>query len=207
MLCLLLLLSVTAVFPVTVSGGRAAPPENAGGLKTAMTLIISGNGRMAITIITMTRRRGGTNITTVLVEEGVTEIGRYSFSHCESLTNVLLPSTLTTINAGAFENCTSLKQIDIPYGVTEILSGAFRYSGLTSVDVPDSVTWLDYYAFYYCRDLQSAKLSSSMGFVDSFTFHGCDSLTYVDIPNSVTRIFSSGFSDCPSFAGAHRPAR
>ncbi|MEE0957674.1 MAG: leucine-rich repeat protein [Ruminococcus sp.] len=198
MLCLLLLLSVTAVFPVTVSAATSGTTGKCKWSKNGTTLIISGNGRMGYYDYYNDPAPWGTNITTVLVEEGVTEIGRYSFSHCESLTNVLLPSTLTAINAGAFENCTSLKQIEIPYGVTEILSGAFRYSGLTSVDVPDSVTWLDYYAFYYCRDLQRAKLSSSMGFVDSFTFHGCSSLTYVDIPNSVTRIFSSGFSSCPS---------
>lgn len=198
LLCVLLILSVTAVCPMSVSAATSGTTGKCRWSKNGTTLIIRGNGTMGYYDYYNDPAPWGTDVTTLVVEEGVTEIGKYAFSHCESLSNVLLPSTLTSINAGAFEHCTSLQQIDIPYGVTQILSGAFRYSGLTSVDVPDSVTWLDYYAFYYCRDLQRATLSSSMGFIDSFTFHGCRSLTYVDIPNSVTRIFSSGFSSCPS---------
>ncbi len=196
LLCVLILLSVTAVFPVTVSAATSGATGKCRWTKNGTTLIISGNGYMKYYDYYNDPAPWGTNITTVVVEEGVTEIGKYAFSHCESLTNVVLPSTLTTINGGAFEYCTSLQQIDIPEGVTQILSGAFRYSGLTSIDVPDSVIWVDYYSFYYCRNLQRATLSSSMGFVDSFTFHGCENLTYVDIPNSVTRIFNNAFSIC-----------
>ncbi|MBR5579977.1 MAG: leucine-rich repeat domain-containing protein, partial [Treponema sp.] len=56
---------------------------------------------------------------------GVTSIGDYTFSDCESLTSVSIPEGVTSIGAWAFGNCTSLTSVSIPASVTSIEAGAF----------------------------------------------------------------------------------
>ena len=56
-------------------------------------------------------------LTSVVIPEGVTYIEEYAFSGCESLISVSLPSTMETIGSAAFKNCTALN--DVYYNGTE----------------------------------------------------------------------------------------
>ena len=83
-------------------------------------------------------------IKTVVIEEGVTGIGEYSFFNCKNLTTVKLASTVKSIRGsgqtgglnssstglsyGAFRDCTSLTTINFPEGLEEIGTAAFRRS-------------------------------------------------------------------------------
>ncbi len=78
--------------------------------------------------------------------------------------------TITRIGWGAFSNCTNLTSVDIPSTVTSIDYFAFQGSGLTSVAIPESVTEIGYMAF-----------------------HGVP-MTSVDIPKSVTSIGGAAFT-------------
>jgi hypothetical protein len=70
---------------------------------------------------------------TLVIPEGVTEIGDDAFNHT-TLTNVILPSRVSRIGNFAFYGCTDLESITIPTSVTEIGEGAFsRCPALTSV--------------------------------------------------------------------------
>ena len=53
-------------------------------------------------------------IKSVIIEDGVTSIGRYAFSYCGALTSVTIPSSVTSIGNRAFRSCIKLK--DIWYG-------------------------------------------------------------------------------------------
>ena len=55
-----------------------------------------------------------TNLTVVVIPEGVTSIGDSAFSNCDKLTNISLPSTLTNIEKYAFSGCRSLTSISLP---------------------------------------------------------------------------------------------
>ena len=50
-------------------------------------------------------------LTSVVIPEGVIYIDEYAFSGCESLVSVSLPSTMETIGTAAFNNCTSLELV------------------------------------------------------------------------------------------------
>ena len=65
------------------------------------------------------------SITSVVVPEGVTSLGSYTFETCESLASVTLPSTLTTIGETAFARCTSLESITIPAAVESMWAQVF----------------------------------------------------------------------------------
>lgn len=51
------------------------------------------------------------DITSLVIPEGVTYIEEYAFSGCESLISVSLPSTMESIGESAFNNCTSLELV------------------------------------------------------------------------------------------------
>ena len=79
-------------------------------------------------------------IKSVVVEDGVTRIGAYSFYMFTSLTEVNIPNTITSIGREAFSNCTVLKKIDIPNSVTSIGAYAFWHcSSLAEVNIPDGI--------------------------------------------------------------------
>lgn len=72
-------------------------------------------------------------IETVIVEDGITSIGRMSFSGCENLTSVTLPDTLTLIGPFAFSGCSSLSSITIPSSVTYIAFDSFDKKSLKDI--------------------------------------------------------------------------
>ena len=84
-----------------------------------------------------------------------------------------------TIGDNAFSGCTGLTSIEIPNSVTSIGESAFSgCSGLTSINLPDGLTSIGEWAFYNCSGLTSITIPS------------------ITIPNSVTSIGASAFSGC-----------
>ena len=64
-----------------------------------------------------------------------------------------IPNNITAIGDAAFVYCSNLTSFDIPNGVTSIGNDAFWGSGLISITIPKSVTFIDAYAFY-CPSLR-----------------------------------------------------
>ena len=62
----------------------------------------------------------------VVIEEGVTTIGRHAFSGCTRLSEVQIPKTVKTIETAAFQDCNTLRQIDIPNSVKKVMPFAFH---------------------------------------------------------------------------------
>ena len=57
--------------------------------------------------------------------------------------------------------------------VTSIGSDAFKYSSLTSVTIPNSVTSIGGSAFYYCSSLTSVTIPNSVTSIGSYAFEYC----------------------------------
>ncbi|MGN1014313.1 MAG: leucine-rich repeat domain-containing protein [Butyricicoccus sp.] len=66
-------------------------------------------------------------VTSVVIEAGVTSIGNRAFNGCTNLTDVQIPNTVEAIGEYAFYNCSALEQISIPASVKRIGSYAFLY--------------------------------------------------------------------------------
>ncbi|MBE7003059.1 MAG: leucine-rich repeat domain-containing protein [Ruminococcaceae bacterium] len=91
---------------------------------------------------------------------GLESIGRSAFEHCQRLESITLPNGLTTIGTWAFASCRNLKNITIPEGVAVLGSSVFQSCGkLTSVALPASLEKLDTSAFAYCYALAEFKLA------------------------------------------------
>ena len=65
----------------------------------------------------------------------------------------------------------------VTYSVTSIGTSAFAYSGLTSINIPNSITSISVYAFKDCSGLTSVSIGNSVTEIDEFAFQGCSGLT------------------------------
>ena len=198
-------------------------------------LTISGTG-------TMTDCEWGTSpwydyhifIQTIVIEDGITNIGECAFSDCRNLTGVSIADTVTDICDGAFDGCIKLTNIYIPASVTNmhlpfifdncdsltainVAESNPNYSsedgilynkdkttlylcprGRTNATIHSGTLKINYYAFGYCRDLESITIPDTVTSLDVGAFQDCDTLTSVEIPASITNIDNSAFTACDS---------
>ena len=123
----------------------------------------------------------GNLVTELVIPNGGTSIGEYTFYGCTSLTSITIPNSVTSIGNYAFYNCGSL----------------------TSISIPDSVTSIGQYAFYKCTSLTSVTIPDSVTSIGEDAFSGCTSLESITIPDSVTSIGEDAFYNCTSLTEVH----
>lgn len=120
------------------------------------------------------------SITDVVIEDGITHIGRVCFFDLDNLTSVSIPDSVTSIASSAFSSCPKLTNITLPAGVTSIDKMAFEScSALTEIVLPDCLTSLGIGAFRDCKKLTTITIPSSLQTIPDCTFYGCTSLNEV----------------------------
>lgn len=146
-------------------------------------LIISGNGEMDDFDFDEHKAAWQDAIfSRVVIENGVTNIGKSAFSCREGLISAELPESVTDIGNCAFSGCKRLKSVNIPDGVTSIGSYAFRRCGsLKSVNIPEGVTSIGDEAFFGCEGLESVTIPESVKFIGDDNFSDCKSLAAINV--------------------------
>lgn len=98
----------------------------------------------------------------------------------------------------------SLSKVVIPkqiWGIPVTSIGLYTnssedYNNLKSIEIPDSVTHIDDYAFYNCNRLENIDLPDSLTHIGESAFYNCDSLESIYLPDNVTDIGEYAFDDC-----------
>ena len=135
-------------------------------------------------------------LNSVTISNSVTEIGGSAFSSCSELSSVDLPDNLVSIGRYAFSRCFSLESIEFPDTLTTIDFCAFQDAGLTSITIPGSVTTIGKNAFEKCVGLKTVKLNEGIEIINDSAFIGCEELTNISIPVSVETIGVGAFAYC-----------
>ncbi len=141
--------------------------------------------------------RGCVNMTSIVIPNNVTSIGKKAFQECHGLKSIVIPDGVSSIGEYAFRGCYSLTSIIIPNGVKRIEKYTFFVCGdLTSVVIPDSVTSIGESAFGGCEDLTSIIIPDSVTHIEDYAFSQCKGLTSIVIPESVISIGQGAFMEC-----------
>ncbi len=113
-----------------------------------------------------------------------------AFYNCDMLTKITIASNANHIGAGAFRNCTGLTEFSIPSSVRTIGSYAFANTSITSIVIPESVTFSmeNQYIFEGCSKLTQVTLARGCTMIPPYMFLNCVSLEQIEIPDTVTQL-------------------
>lgn len=141
------------------------------------------------------------DITSIVVEAGVTHIGNNSLRGFTNMTTVTLPEGLLTIGDRAFQADmnTGFTEVNIPASVTSIGAGAFsgcKYLVTVTFSTGSNLTGIGDNAFSGCLALSSINIPEGVTSIGLQTFYNCSGLTSIKIPASVTSIGNKAFFNC-----------
>lgn len=155
------------------------------------------------------------SIKEVVINNGVTSVGKNAFVKCSNLISVRIPNSVASIEEAAFFGCSSLTNITIPNGVASIGYAVFSdCSKLKNITVD---TNNQYYSsidggllnkaetelIRYPEGNTSYVIPSGVTEIVSGAFYNCSNLTSITIPDSVTNIRAGAFQMCQNLTDVY----
>lgn len=153
------------------------------------------------------------NITDIVIEDGVTDIGQSVFKGCSSLESVIIPDTVKSVGYGIFAECESLTNLTTPVVLVKSEDGEdsgfsiMSIFGLTKINLVNvTITSENYiYGFSNCASIKCVKIKEGAKIIGSRAFSGCTSLENIIIPDSISTIEYDAFSYCTSLKSINIP--
>ena len=193
-------------------------------------LHISGNGGMMDYSMRSTGGRYSTSyadtpwrlyqgkITSIVIESGVSSIGRNAFYDCYNAASVTIPESVVSIRSDAFYKCGSVTEVDYRASYASrwplisfenCYANPMAYSGKAKLylngslfgGVPFLQGNVSAYAFYNCTN--SFTVAASGGKISSvgdYAFYNCTGLTEASMPSSLTHVGTAAFTNCSSLS-------
>ena len=148
------------------------------------------------------------DIKSVIIGEGITSIGSYTFRLCKKLTNIKIADSVTNIGHYAFYNCSGLTSITMPASLQ--LNSSNVFTGCTNItDIVLSkgngiMPFYNYRESYYKgtpwyisrNNKLNITLEDGITNIGNATFYQCTGLSNIIIPDSVTTIGGYAFEGC-----------
>ena len=157
-------------------------------------LTLTGSGKMEFDHFTPSWLRHKSQIRSVVVGEGITNLCDYAFDDCEVLTDVSLPASLRRIDSRAFAECVSLGSIALPAGLYDIGPEAFLNCGkLEAVVLPQGLAYIGEKAFQYCASLTAIDIPGSVHTLHRYFLAGCTNLRTVTLHPGLEVIGAEAF--------------
>ena len=120
----------------------------------------------------LVRYTAGAPADSYTIPDSLTYIGDYAFNGCSNLTNINVDDDNAYYSS--FDGHLFDKQ----------MTTLIRYAAGAPADsytIPDSVTYIDYGAFYGCTALASITIPDSVTEIGGIAFEGCPSLTSINV--------------------------
>ncbi len=137
------------------------------------------------------------------IPEGVQSIGDYALADCGNLKEITLPSTVTSFGEYAFNNCSLLEKVYYNNTVEEWLKITFgnetanpmyvaqyfyllnesgEYVELTELNVPETVSAVNPYAFAGSKTLKNVVIPNTVSTIGIGAFLECTAIEYMEVP-------------------------
>ncbi len=105
-----------------------------------------------------------------------------------------IPDTVDELAPSSFAYAKNLAVVSVPDSVCYIDGWAFAYSNLERITLPDSIVQLDDYAFAYCEKLSDVRLGNGIETIYNATFAFCPNLKEIEIPDSLLSVGQYAFA-------------
>lgn len=150
---------------------------------TTGEMVITGTGPMTVfSSGTAPWKNYKADITSVVVEDGVTSVSQYSFGQCTNLTTVVIGNDVETIGQFAFNDCgTSFTSLTLGSSLKSVGMAAFlNAKGITTLTLPDGFETVGDYAFCRLEALQTLNIPSSVTSIGISAFYRCYPLATIN---------------------------
>lgn len=136
----------------------------------------------------------------VRIPDGVTTIGKGTFSGRSRLCRVILSAGVRTIGDLAFAGCAALEDVELNEGLKRLGNGCFsKCASLRTVELPETVTSIHANAFENDVGLEKVRLPEGLRRnIEARAFANCASLRRVAIPAGVQQVKRGAFAGCAS---------
>ena len=155
----------------------------------------------------------------VIIQEGVTSIGTYSFYACEKLVSVQIPSSVTEISEKVFTECRNLKDIildennknyqcdnGVLYNINKTKIICYPPAKQdTHYEMPSTIQEISERQFAYCKNLISIVMSDNVTVIGRWTFNGCTNLQSIKLSNKLETIGYGAFERCSNLKTIEMP--
>ena len=109
----------------------------------------------------------------ITIPKNVNSMGHSVFSCCENLKTVnILSENIPQIHSEVFYECKKLKSIELPNYLFSV--EGFEKSGITSIDIPETVQYIGNRAFRDCASLKKVMIPDSVNEIGLEAFEGCN---------------------------------
>ena len=113
---------------------------------------------------------------------------------CKAISHIVVYPYLEYCEGSVFY-LSGLQTVEFAEGVTTVYGNVFNDSPLTEVILPSTVTTIEEFSFYNCKQLSSIKLNEGLIEIKGFAFSET-AINEVILPSTVTTIGEYAFSDC-----------
>jgi hypothetical protein len=208
-----------AIIQPVATGTTGACTWTITGAPGSYTLTISGTGAMENYVLrlidgTLNTAAGWNEyregIKTVVIREGVTNIGSSAFYGCTGLTEIIISGSVTSIDISAFSLCEALTAFSVAENNTAYASidgVLFNQNKKTllfypwgktgsSYTIPGGVETIGDLAFSGATGLNEVIIPNSVTTIGAYAFLRNSSLTRITIGNGVTTIGAYAFLGC-----------
>ena len=199
---LIIMLTVPAVFSTNIIESGTCGDHLTWTLDNDGEVTISGTGNMwnyerdqdpsPYATSTVSPWNSRSDIKSVIIENGVTNVGESAFYSCKNLTNITIANSVLTIERNAFAFCEKLTSVTIPGNVTRIGNFSFLSClSLATVTLKEGVKEIGTQAFAYCGALSQVSFPDSLESIESTAFYYCSNLKTISLPSSITHLGSA----------------
>ncbi len=121
----------------------------------------------------------------------VTVIAERAFYNCTALTEIFIPETVTEIGNQVFTGCSNLSTVYYNSAYSNRNNPFLNESHITKVVFGGKT--IPSYILYNCINIENVEIKDSVTSIEKFAFDDCSALTSITIPSSVTRIGQYAF--------------
>ena len=136
-----------------------------------------------------------TSLVSIDFPQSLASIGSHAFESCTSLTTLEIPSSVNAIGEQAFRYCSGIYYIDVDEANTEYDSrdycnaliqtrGNRLLSGCKTSTIPNSVTYIDDFAFARCSGLKQIIIPAAVDTIGTEVFDGCYGLQKMKVDDN-----------------------